>query len=155
MTEVLEHNIIINDTYNDVSKFSLSVKREPDNYMEKVNSYLDRINRINTYLKERTDKINNINERLEKITWFNELDDESLAQINSIISLIKDVHSYLARIYATYNDIRDSGIKKDAIKDFKNAIDDFRETSNDLESAFFNLPKIKGFNETAQKLAEI
>ena len=51
------------------------------------------------------------------------------------------------------NDLRKKGIAKEAIKDFKNSIDELKEAYEDLESVFFFLPEMPDFKETTSKLS--
>jgi len=101
----------------------------------------------------KTEKIIEINESIERVTWFNDLDDESLMLINDLISSIKDLHSTLIRQYVSLNLIRSKGIAKEEIKNFKNTIDDLKENYQDLESVYFFLPEIPDFKETTKLLS--
>jgi len=70
-----------------------------------------------------------------------------------IISLGKDLHSSLIRQYVSFNDLRQRGIAKNEIRDFKNSIDELKESYYDLESVFFFLPEISEFKETTKLLS--
>lgn len=104
-------------------------------------------------LKIKTEKIYNINDCIEKITWFNNLDDESLMLLNDLISAAKDLHSSFIRQYIFMNYFRKKAVAKEEIMDYKNAIDELKETYEDLESTYFFLPKIPGFKDTTEKLS--
>ena len=73
--------------------------------------------------------------------------------LNDIISLAKDLRSSLIRRYVSMNVLRQKGIAKKEIKEFKIAIDDLKETYEDWESIFFFLPKMPDFIETTKKLS--
>ena len=70
-----------------------------------------------------------------------------------IISLGKDLHSSLIRQYVSFSDLRQRGIAKNEIRDFKNPIDELKESYYDLESVFFFLPEISEFKETTKLLS--
>ena len=103
------------------------------------------------YIK--VDKI--IDERIEKLTWFNTVNEECLRLINDLISSIKDLHSSLVRQYVSLNYIRSKGIAKEEISNFKSAIDDLKDSYQDLESVFFFLPEMPDFKETTKQLSLI
>jgi polyribonucleotide nucleotidyltransferase len=151
--EFLSHKSEIADTFSNVRSFSFQEKKTPILDEESVNFLLDAILDFKSNLKEKTDRIYNVNERLEKITWFNDLDEESLMLLNDIISSSKDLRTSLIRHYISMNNFRKKGIAKDEIKDFKNSIDELKESYEDLESVFFFLPEMPDFVETTAKLS--
>lgn len=152
MKEVSSKKQIIN-TFSKVRSFSFDEKSSPLLNEEKVNVLLDTILDFKQLISDKTKKLNNINERIEKVTWFNNLDNESLMLINDLISAAKDLRSTLIRQYVSMNFLRKKGIAKSEIKAFKNAIDELKESYEDLESVFFFLPKMPDFNDTTRKLA--
>ena len=146
---------VLRNTYTNVRNFSFEEKRSELFDEEKINAFLDAINRFKKTLITKTEKINNINEKLEKLTWFNNLDRECLLLINDLISSARDLKSSLIRQYISMDIIRKKGIAKEEIKDFKTSIDDLQETYEDMESAFFFLPEFNDFEETTKKLSLI
>ena len=156
MTTVSASNIEkINQTFNEVRKVSFLEKKEASMSEESINAFLDKIIEFKKLLQEKTKKIELINENLEKITWFDDLEEEALIMINETISLCKDLHSTLIRFYVRLNFLKIKGIAKNEIKVFKSVIDDLKEISEDLESVFFFLPQMPDFKETTKKLSLI
>jgi uncharacterized protein (UPF0305 family) len=151
--ECLSYKSEIVDTFSNVRSFSFQEKKTPLLDEERVNSLLDAILDFKNSLKEKTDKIYNVNERIKKITWFNDLDEESLMLLNDLISSAKDLRTSLIRQYISMNFFRKKGIAKEEIKDFKNSIDELKESYEDLESVFFFLPEMPDFVETTSKLS--
>lgn len=145
----------ISQTFNEVRTISFQEKKEASISEESINAFLDKIIEFKKLLHEKTHKIELINENLEKITWFNDLEEEALMMINETISLCKDLHSTLIRFYVKLNFLKVKGIAKNEIKVFKTAIDDLKEISEDLESVFFFLPHIPDFKDTTKKLSLI
>ena len=141
------------DTFSDVRNFSFQEKKAPILDEDKVNLLLDAILDFKSGLKEKTDRINDINERIEKITWFNDLDEENLMLLNDLISSAKDLRTSLVRQYKPLDYFRKKGIAKEEIKDFKNSVDELKESYDDLESVFFFLPEMPDFVETTSKLS--
>ena len=151
--ERLAHKSEIVNTFSTVRSFSFQEKKAPLLDEERVNSILDAILDFKNSLKEKTAKIYNVNERIEKITWFNDLDEESLMLLNDLISSAKDLRTSLIRHYISMNFFRKKGIAKEEIKDFKNSIDELKEAYEDLEAVFFFLPEMPDFVETTSKLS--
>jgi len=143
----------ITETVSEVRSFSFSEKRESVIDEERVNAFLDTILEFRSMIKEKAEKILSISERMEELTWFTDPDEESLMLLNDLISSVKDVHSSLIRQYVSFGSLRKKGIAKDEIKLFKRAIDDLKESYEDIESVFFFLPKMPDFVETTKKLS--
>ncbi len=152
--ECLTFKSEIANTFSIVRNFSFEEKKTFLNE-EKVNALLDAILEFKKVFNKKTEAINSINERIEKLTWFSEIDDETLLLLNDLISSIKDAHSTLIKQYVSLNYIRSKGIAKDEISKFKIAINDLKESYQDLESVFFFLPEIPDFKETTKQLSLI
>lgn len=151
--ECLSHKSEISNTFSSVRNFSFEEKKFSIYNEEKMNAFLDAILEFKNTFQMKTEKIIEINESIERVTWFNDLDEESLMLINDLISSIKDLHSTLIRQYVSLNLIRSKGIAKEEIKNFKNTIDDLKENYQDLESVYFFLPEIPDFKETTKLLS--
>jgi hypothetical protein len=153
--ECLSHKSEIIDTFSSVRSFSYNEKKSPLLDHERINSFLDSLLEFKNSLKEKTTIIISFNDRIEKITWFNDLDEECFMLVNDLISTIKDLHSSLIRQYVSMNYLREKGIAKEEIEDFKCAVDDLKENYQDLESVFFFLPEMPDFKETTKLLSII
>jgi hypothetical protein len=151
--ECLSHKSEISNTFSSVRNFSFEEKKFSMYNEERMNAFLDAILEFKNTFQMKTEKIIKINESIERVTWFNDLDEESLMLINDLISSIKDLHSTLIRQYVSLNLIRSKGIAKEEIKNFKNTIDDLKENYQDLESVYFFLPEIPDFKETTKLLS--
>jgi len=146
----------IKEVLNDVRHSSYLEKKS--SYMDenKVNKFLDSMLGFKNELNAKTKRIYNISERMEGLTWFNDLDEKSLMLLNDLISFAKDLQSSLIRQYVVMNNaLLQKGIAKHEIKDFKSSIDDLKETYEDLESVFFSLPQMPEFVETTKRLSLI
>jgi hypothetical protein len=154
MIECSTHKEIA-ETFSTVRRSSFNEKKSPLMDQKKINQLLDRILELRQMLDEKTNWILSINERLERITWYNDLDEECYMLLNDLISSLKDLHSSYIRQYVELNLIRQKGIAKDNIKDFKNAVDELKVNYQDLESVFFFLPEMDDFVETTRQLSLI
>ncbi len=76
-----------------------------------------------------------------------------LAPSKYLISAIRDLHSTFRRQYVAFNNLRAKGVAKEAIKNFKAAMDDLRDAADDLESRFFSLPATPDFEDTTKELS--
>ena len=150
---VASHKSDLQETFTNIRSLSYEEKTSTIIEEEKINTLLDVILDFKSDLKEKTSKIYNINERLEKITWYSDLDNDNMMILNDIISLAKDLRSSLIRKYVSMNTLRQKGIAKEEIKEFKNSIDELKESYEDLESVFFYLPEMPEFIETTKKLS--
>jgi hypothetical protein len=85
--EGLTYKPQIFEIFQQVRNFSFEEKRESVIDEIKMNKFLDSIMDFKQSLKIKTDKIEEIIENTEKITWFNNLDDDSLLIVNDLVSL--------------------------------------------------------------------
>ena len=143
----------ISETFENVRKLSFEEKKQSAFDEVKINKLLDQILEFKRAFTDKTNNINSLVEKIEQITWFNNLDDDSLMSINDLISSIRDLHSSLLRQYISLNFIRSKGIAKEEIKKFKASIDDLKDVAADLESRFFFLPNISDFQEITKELS--
>ena len=143
------------ETFQNVRNLSFEEKKEAAFDEKKINNLLDKILDFKQYLTTKTDKLEEVIEKIEKITWFNNLDQDTLILINDLISSIRNLHSSLQRQYISFNFLRTKGIAKEEIKSFKSAIDDLKDIANDLDSRFFYLPSNDEFEEITKELSLI
>jgi hypothetical protein len=85
--EGLTYKTQILETFQQVRNFSFEEKKEAVIDEIKMNKFLDSIIDFKQSLKIKTDKIEEIIENTEKITWFSNLDDDSLLIVNDLVSL--------------------------------------------------------------------
>ncbi|MFN2424633.1 MAG: hypothetical protein ABR572_12750 [Cryomorphaceae bacterium] len=151
--ESLSDKSAIANALSSVRTFSFQEKKTPVFDEQQINELLDAILDFKSKLNIKTTKIHSINERLEKLTWLNDVNEDSLMLLNDLISLAKDLHSSLLRQYISLGLLRKRGIAKEEIKGFKNSIDELKESFEDLESVFFFLPEMPEFVETTKRLS--
>lgn len=153
--ESLTYKLKISETFEKVRKFSFEEKKESVFEEVLINKLSDKILELKRIFADKSNKINSIVEKVEQITWFNDLDNDSLMSINDLISSIKDLYTTLLRQYISLNLIRSRGIAKEEIKSFKSSMDDLKDVAADLESRFFFLPGMNDFQETTKELSLI
>lgn len=140
-------------TFESVRRFSFDQKRQAAYSEMAVNAFLDAVLDFKSMLADKTAKINDIVTRVEAITWLQLTDNETLMLVNDLVSQLKDLRSSLLRQYLSLDFLRKKGVAKTEIKAFKASIDDLLDVASDLESRFFYLPKIEGFEETTRELS--
>lgn len=151
--DCVEYKPKIAETFEKVRILSFKEKKEAIYDEAKINKLLDTILDFKKKFADKTNKIHSIVERIEEITWFNKIDNDTLMSINDLISSIKDLHSSLLRQYISLGFLRSKGIAKDEINRFKASVDDLKDVAADLESRFFFLPNIPDFQETTKELS--
>jgi Ni,Fe-hydrogenase I small subunit len=151
--ECLSNKSKIQNTFSSVRDFSYSEKRNLMSENDLNNAFLDAMLDLKSSIKNKTKRIFEVNDNIEKLTWFNDLDDECLMLTNDLISAAKDLHSSLVRQYISLDFLRKKGVAKEDIKEFKTSIDELKETYQDLESVFFYLPEMPEFVETTKQLS--
>lgn len=151
--DCLEYKSRIAETFEKVRVLSFNEKKESVFDETQINNLLDKILDFKKKFTDKTNRINSLVDKIEEITWFNEIDNENLMSINDLISSIRDLHSSLLRQYISLGFLRSKGIAKDEIKRFKASIDDLKDVAADLESRFFFLPNIADFQETTKELS--
>lgn len=151
--DCLSHKAKIQNTFSSVRDFSYSEKRNPISEDELNNQLLDAILDLKKSIENKTKKIYEVNQNIEKISLLNDLDEECLMLINDLIAAAKDLRTSLIRQYISLDLLRKKGVAKEEIKNFKNSIDELKETYEDLESVFFYLPELPDFVETTKQLS--
>ena len=151
--DCLEYKSRISETFEKVRVLSFNEKKESVFDETQINNLLDKILDFKKKFTDKTNRINSLVDKIEEITWFNEIDNENLMSINDLISSIRDLHSSLLRQYISLGFLRSKGIAKDEIKRFKASTDDLKDVAADLESRFFFLPNIADFQETTKELS--
>ncbi|WP_421920138.1 hypothetical protein [Marinifilum sp.] len=150
--EYLSHQEEITDIFNNIRSFSYEEKHNlldtvKFNRLTRKKGYvlLDERIELKGTIVNKNNKIRAINEKLEKLSWLNHLNEECLMLLNDIIALARDLRNILIKQFVTLNPAIKKGILKNEIKDFIYSIDELKETYEDLESVFFFLPKMQEF----------
>lgn len=144
----------VSKVLDEVKTTSFSERREIKSEEEIINSFLDKIIDFKKNVATRTQKIEDISEKMETISWINEkMDDETLKDLNNLIVLAKDLHKTLIIHYVSFTPLRKNGIAKEETANFKNALDTFKEVYSDIESTFFSLPNNKDFVEITKRIS--
>lgn len=144
----------IQETFKEVSELYTQKNIKAINEQEAVNRFLDKILAFQKRLQERTDNINVINSKFQELSWLHDMDQECLDLMKEILVKSKDVHKKLIKFYVSLSTLIRKGIAKEAIHNFKLALDDLNEFTQDLEDLFFNLPDDKEFTERVKKLSK-
>lgn len=145
----------INSTVESVRNFSFEEKKNNTLDEKSINSFLDKINDFKIIINKKNNRLENLIQIIEHLTWLEISNDESLLLINDLISSLRDLKTSLNRQYISMATLRSKGICKTEIKIFKMYIDDLEEIANDLESIYFFLPNNTDFQDVTNKLSLI
>jgi len=151
--ECLSERQRITSTVDQVRDASYNDKKNLLTSEEQINKFLDNIIFFKNELAKKTIEIEEFTEKLETFTWFDHVDDECLRLLNDLIAATRDWRSTLIKLYVQMQSIKKRKIAVVEISSFKCALDDLRETCQDLESVFFHLPKSEEFQETTKQLS--
>lgn len=143
---------LIKETDTFVRTFSFEEKKQPLTEDDRNNRFLDAILHLKSILTERTQKINDLVEKMEGLTWLSGWTEDHLRLLNGLIASARDLHSVLIRKYVGFKALKKKDIAKKEIKELKSAIDNLRDVCQDLESTFFYLPAIPGYLETTREI---
>lgn len=151
--EVTAYKAEIQEIFSSIREFSFQEKKASTIHDDRPDRVLNAIRGLEEELVEKSQRINEINEQVEKLTWLNGVDEDDLMLINDLISSLKDLYSSFVRQLDVLESFSGRREKEDKIFDFKERISEMRESYEDLESVFFFLPQMPGFPETTEKIS--
>jgi chromosome segregation ATPase len=131
-----------------VKGLSINGNNSPLSDEKHIDDLLDTINSFKRALSEKTAMLNEINERIEKLRWFNAMGKEYLALMNDLITSARGLHTPLKSQYNSLESVRRQGIAENEIDDFKNSINELKKSYLVLETVFFCYYETQGINET-------
>jgi hypothetical protein len=153
MMECLTAKSKIQETFNEVNELA-NQKNIKALKQEAVDKFLDRIIVFTTSLDKQTNTITEINTKLEKLSWVDNVDDECLELIKGLLEKSKAVHKKLIRSYVNMSWVITKDIATKAMREYKIALDDLKEHNQDLEDLYFNLPADTQFANRIQMLSK-
>ena len=117
-----------------VSKFSTTgqINSIRDEYQ--INDLLDSINDFKKELSEKTEQINEINSRIDRLKHYRRWNENYVFLVNDVVSSAKDLYSSLICQYISMNTISKRNIARKEITCYKNSILRLKEACKELES---------------------
>jgi hypothetical protein len=116
----------VSDFSNRENKYSFSEENQ-------INDLLDSINGFKRALSDKTQKVREINDRINELRGYDEPDRRCIMFMHDIVSSAKELHSLLVSQQVSMNSILALGIASDVIKDFKDSIDELMKSTMNLE----------------------
>ncbi len=116
-----------------VSDFSNHENKCSATEENQINDLLDSINGFKRALSDKTQKIREINERINELRGYDEPDRRCIMFIHDVVSSAKELHSLLVSQQISMNSILAPGIAGNAIMDFKDSIDELMKSTMNLE----------------------
>jgi chromosome segregation ATPase len=110
---------------------------------EQVDRLLDALIESKKFITAKTERTRQLTEALESITWLTNPSEKDLQEINLLIGSARDLRRTL---YLTCTRLDTFSTQKqvltEEVNELKQALDDFTEVINDVESVFFSYQKI-------------
>ena len=114
---------------------------------ERINNFLDSINKLKVSLNNRVEKLKQIDSLFAQLTWVDIKSKEDEELIKKIIIDSKKFHSKLLRNYVNLkNSLWQSNICREEITCYKNILDDIEDSVFEIEQIFFSLRTDEEFN---------
>lgn len=142
--------------YNTVIEFNNYSTKIKEKVSEEtaINSFLDTILEVQKNIDSKTSILKSINGLYNKLSWFTDLDEESLNIIRDMVDRGKKTKTVLAKYYVNINKLRKRNIVNNSLNCFKTEFDNFKEHLVDIEDLFFNLPSDDEYNELVNELSK-
>jgi FtsZ-binding cell division protein ZapB len=144
----------IENTLFEVSELSKPQNTKALKQIE-IDSFLDKVLDFHKHIQSKTNKINHLNQEYQKLTWFDNIDDECLQLIDKMLVASNKLHHDLLQYFDNLKWATNKGIATIVLDDFKTAIDDLKEYNEDLYSIFFELRTDADFINTTAKLENL
>lgn len=131
--------------------FTASIKAE-----DKTNAFLDSINLTQDFLSKTTPSIIILTEKLEEFSWFENVTEQNKFLIKIALLASKELTKGLSKSYVVLKKLyQPKNVLKEELKQYKEAIENLQETTNDIEMFFFELPNDTEFKAINEKLASL
>ena len=120
---------------------------------ERINNFLDSINKLKVSLNNRVEKLKQIDSLFAQLTWVDVKSKEDEELIKKIIIDSKKFHSKLLRNYVNLkNSLWQSNICREEITCYKNILDDIEDSVFEIEQIFFSLRTDEEFNNLLKSI---
>ena len=120
---------------------------------ERINNFLDSINKLKVSLNNRVEKLKQIDSLFAQLTWVDIKSKEDEELIKKIIIDSKKFHSKLLRNYVNLkNSLWQSNICREEITCYKNILDDIEDSVFEIEQIFFSLITDEEFNNLLKSI---
>jgi hypothetical protein len=143
----------IQETFNEVTELA-NQKNVKALKQDAFDKFLDKVIVFTTSLENQTKSIIDINSKLEKLSWVDNVDDECLELIKGLLDKSNAVHKKLIRTYVRMSWVITKDIATKAMRNYKIALDDLKEHNQDLEDLYFNLPTDTAFAKRIEMLSK-
>lgn len=117
---------------------------------------LDLINKVRANFFGSTEAMEDIIGKLQSLTWtIVEPTSDDVKSIADLISLGRQLLKGAASIVSSYQPLWERGVIITEIREFKEVTEHFTEVLDDIESVYFKLPNLPGFNDTTHELESL
>ena len=116
--------------------------------------YSTYVKRLTKSIVNRTELYNEIIKEMEEFTWLT-LSESDLKILNDIIAFSRDIYSTEMETYNSSDAMIKWGISSVIIDKYRDSVETFKETYEDLESIFFFLPNNPDFIQANKELSTL
>ena len=117
-----------------------------------INKFLDNVLKFHKYLTKYKNDINQCVDGMEKLSWLEISKENDLKSLKNLLTSSIELHRLLVKNYIGYRNSKLlSQVANSKIKEFKTAIDDLKEVTNDLNLLFFDEKYINDISIATQK----
>ena len=117
-----------------------------------INKFLDNVVKFHQYLTKYPNHINQCVDGMEKLSWLEISKENDLKSLKNLLTSSIELHRLLVKNYIGYRNSKLlSQVANSKIKEFKTAIDDLKEVTNDLNLLFFDEKYINDISIATQK----
>jgi hypothetical protein len=121
-----------------------------------TDDFLDKINSSRHALQQSRIATMEFTESLRELAWFSNVAQAELDNIAALITRAEKLSRTMVSLYIssskTYQSI---GLKRDGLREYKEAADMLKEAAVDLQHRFFDLPQDDEFLDLMQQLNEV
>ncbi|NOZ35764.1 MAG: hypothetical protein GXO80_10760 [Chlorobi bacterium] len=135
-------------TENLISSYTQNPLSDP----EAINLFLDNINKIRKPVLKATDIIREIDKLILLITWVDVKSSEDEQKVKEIIQISDSFHKDVIKVFAWLNKNLPKRMFGEALKNFKNAVDDLEDSINEVEQVIFVFRKDKELTDIIDNL---
>jgi hypothetical protein len=132
---------------------SVREKNAKVTFEQHINKILDSILDAKNFLQSNADGISEFLPRIEEVTWFTDVDEELLVEVNELTIALENLNKAMVKNYASHSRFFSKhNVDKKELRSYKAVADDVAELAGDLRAIFFALPEDQEFQELNEAL---
>lgn len=124
---------------------------------QEIDDFLDAIVKLRGYLDERSNKLEELEEKIRLLSWIDRttLEDDDLFALKVLFDVADRLVVNLKAFEEFLNPVQQTGILEESVNRYWEIVDSFEEICQDVYNAFFVFPKHSSFQKTDDELKAI